>query len=258
MRLEGRVCVVTGAARGIGLACAQRFAQEGARVILADVNEELGTGHAAEIRERHGEAVFITTDVAERSALQRLVDQTVLHYGRLDVFVSNAGVTHAANFLDLTEEDYSRVMRVNVMSMVFGGQAAARQMVKQGTGGVIINMASVNAVLAIPNQVPYVVSKGAVKQLTAVMALALADHAIRVNSIGPGTISTDMARDAVLTSDSALQRILSRTPLRRLGKPSEVAAVAAFLASDDASYLTGQTIYVDGGRLPLNYTVLPS
>jgi NAD(P)-dependent dehydrogenase (short-subunit alcohol dehydrogenase family) len=128
-------------------------------------------------------------------------------------------------------------------------------MVKQGGGGAIVNMSSVNAVMAIPNQVPYVVSKGGINQLTKVMALSLAKHRIRVNGIGPGTILTELARTAVLGNAEAERRILSRTPLGRMGEPEEIASVAVFLASDDASYLTGQTIYPDGGRLALNYTV---
>jgi NAD(P)-dependent dehydrogenase (short-subunit alcohol dehydrogenase family) len=128
-------------------------------------------------------------------------------------------------------------------------------MVAQGVKGAIVNLSSVNARLAIANQVPYVVSKGAINQLTRVMALGLAPHGIRVNAIGPGTIATEMAKQAVLSDDAARRKILSRTPLGRLGEPEEVAAVAAFLASDDASYLTGQTIYPDGGRLSLNYTM---
>jgi len=131
----------------------------------------------------------------------------------------------------------------------------ARAMVKQGIHGAIVNMSSANAVVAIANQVPYVVSKGGINQLTKVMAVALAPHGIRVNAIGPGTILTELAKAAVLTDDAARRKILSRTPLGRCGEPEEVAAVAAFLASDDASYLTGQTIYPDGGRLALNYTV---
>lgn len=147
------------------------------------------------------------------------------------------------------------MLRVNLKSMFLCGQAAARQMVAQGSGGAVVNMSSANAVVAIPNQVPYVVSKGAVNQLTKVMAVALATHGIRVNGIGPGTILTELARKAVLSDAAARQRILSRTPIGRFGAPEEVAAVAAFLVSDDASYITGQAIYPDGGRLALNYTV---
>jgi len=130
----------------------------------------------------------------------------------------------------------------------------AREMVKQHSG-CIINMSSVNAELAIPNQVPYVVSKGAINQLTKVMSLNLVEHGIRVNGIGPGTILTELAKQAVMASPEARHTILSRTPMGRCGEPEEVASIAAFLASDDASYMTGQTLYVDGGRLALNYTV---
>jgi NAD(P)-dependent dehydrogenase (short-subunit alcohol dehydrogenase family) len=128
-------------------------------------------------------------------------------------------------------------------------------MVEQGGGGAIVNMSSVNAILALPDQVPYVVSKGAVNQLTRVMAMGLAPHGIRVNAIGPGTIATELARRAVMGSPEARHKLLSRTPMGRLGEPDEVARVAVFLASEDASYMTGQTVYPDGGRLALNYTV---
>ena len=147
------------------------------------------------------------------------------------------------------------MLAVNLKSMFLCGQAVARVMVGLGSHGSIVNMSSANAVVAIANQVPYVVSKGAINQLTKVMAIGLAPHGIRVNAIGPGTILTAMAKQAVLTDDAARRKILSRTPLGRCGEPEEVAAVAAVLASDEASYLTGQTIYPDGGRLALNYTM---
>jgi NAD(P)-dependent dehydrogenase (short-subunit alcohol dehydrogenase family) len=150
------------------------------------------------------------------------------------------------------------VLRVNLKGAFLVAQAAARQMVAQiadgGAPGAIVNMSSVNAVFAIANQVPYSVSKGGVNQLTKVMALALAPHGIRVNAIGPGSIMTDMLA-SVAGDPAARRRVLSRTPLGRIGHPDEIAAIAAFLASDEASYITGQTIYADGGRLPLNYTV---
>ena len=169
--------------------------------------------------------------------------------------LSNAGITHGAEFLDVTEEDFDRVIRTNMKSVFLCGQAAARQMVAQGGGGVVINMSSVNAILVIPNQVAYAASKGGINQLTKAMAVSLAPHDIRVVAIGPGTILTDLARNAVLKDAAAYRKILSRTPIGRCGEASEVAAVAAFLASEDASYITGQTIYPDGGRLVLNYTV---
>ncbi len=250
-RLTHRVALVTGAARGIGRACAERLAADGALVALADVDTLAGQRAATSL----SGATFFAADVSLKGDVDALVERTLAAYGRIDVLVNNAGITHACDFLDLAEDDFDRVLRVNLKSMFLCGQAVARSMVKLGIRGSIVNMSSANAVVAIPNQVPYVVSKGAINQLTKVMALGLAPHGIRVNAIGPGTILTELAKNAVLTDDGARNRILSRTPLGRCGEPEEVAAVAAFLASDDASYLTGQTIYPDGGRLALNYTV---
>ena len=250
-RLQDRIAIVTGAARGIGLACAQRFATEGAKVVLADRDEPAGTAAAASI----ASALYVRTDVSRKAEVDALVERTLSVHGRVDVLVNNAGITHACDFLDLAEEDFDRVLAVNLKSMFLCGQAVARAMVKLGIRGSIVNMSSANAVVAIANQVPYVVSKGGINQLTKVMAIGLAPHGIRVNGIGPGTILTELSKKAVLTDEDARRKILSRTPLGRCGEPEEVAAVAAFLASDDASYLTGQTIYPDGGRLALNYTV---
>ena len=255
MRLADKVALVTGAAQGIGLACAQAFAREGAEVVLADLNEEAGEREALRLRSEGFAAIFIACDVSRKADVERAVAAAVNEFGRLDVLVANAGIVHAAEFLDLEELDFDRVIAVNLKGIFLAGQAAARQMVKQGGGGAIVNMSSVNAILAIPNQVPYVVSKGAINQLTKVMSLSLAPHGIRVNGIGPGTILTELARTAVLGNREAERKILSRTPLGRMGDPGEVAQVAVFLASDEASYVTGQTIYPDGGRLALNYTV---
>ncbi len=252
MRLKGKVALVTGAARGIGFACAEAFAREGAKVMLADLDPEAIAASAAKIGSA---ASSIACDVSSKAAVDRAVAATVEAFGRLDILVANAGIVHAAEFLDLEEADFDRVLAVNLKGVFLAGQAAARQMVKQGGGGAIINMSSVNAVLAIPNQVPYVVSKGAINQLTKVMSVALARNGIRVNGIGPGTILTELARSAVLGNQEAERKILSRTPMGRMGEPAEIARVAVFLASEDASYLTGQTIYPDGGRLALNYTV---
>ncbi len=251
MKLQQKVAIVTGAANGIGLACARRFVAEGAQVMLADIDQAAGLAAVAELG---AASSFCKADVGVKSDVDLLIGATLAAFGRIDILINNAGITHAADFLDLAEEDFDRVLRVNLKSMFLCGQAAARVMVGQGSGA-IINMSSVNAILAIPNQVPYVVSKGGINQLTKVMALNLAPHGIRVNAIGPGTIMTELAKQAVLSSDEARRKILSRTPLGRCGEPEEIASIAAFLAGDDASYLSGQTIYADGGRLALNYTV---
>jgi NAD(P)-dependent dehydrogenase (short-subunit alcohol dehydrogenase family) len=250
MKLTNKVAIVTGATQGIGLACAKRLIAEGANVMLVDVKPE-GQQAAEALGDQ---ARFFTADVSHKADVDAMVAATVLEFGRVDILVNNAGVTHKASFLDLTEEDFDRVLAINLKSMFLCSQAAAREMVKQNSG-CIINMSSVNSELAIPDQVPYVVSKGGINQLTKVMALNLAPHGIRVNGIGPGTILTELARTAVMSSPEARHTILSRTPLGRCGEPEEVASIAAFLASDDASYMTGQTLYVDGGRLALNYTV---
>ena len=253
MRLEGKITVVTGAARGIGAACARRFAAEGAEVVIADILEEKGEATARAIRDAGGNAAFIACDTGDGGQARALIEQTVARHGRIDVLVNNAGIFTIADFLDVTEEDFDRVLRVNLRGYFLVGQAAAREMAAAGSGS-IINMSSVNAVVAIEAIAAYVVSKGGVNQLTSVMALALAPKGVRVNAIGPGTILTEMA-GAMMTDEVARRRILSRTPMGRVGQPEEIAGIAVFLASDDSSYVTGQVIYADGGRLRLNYTM---
>ncbi len=247
MRLAGKRAIITGAAQGIGKAIAERFAAEGASLLLADIDGARVAALAAEL----GQQAF-NADVSNKAEVEALIAHADALWGGLDVLVNNAGITHAASLDDLTEDDFDRVFATNLKSALWGTQAAARLM---RPGSAVINMSSVNAVLAIPNQIPYVVSKGAMKQLTNVTALALAAKGIRVNAIGPGSIETGMIAGILAEDDAARSRILSRTPLGRCGTPAEIAGVALFLASDDSSYLTGQTIYPDGGRLGLNYTV---
>jgi NAD(P)-dependent dehydrogenase (short-subunit alcohol dehydrogenase family) len=254
MRLKDKVTVITGAAAGIGLACAQRFAAEGAKVVLSDINAERGAAAAAEIAKTGAEARFIACDVGDKAQVDAVIAEAVSAYGGLDCAIANAGIVHACDFLDLEEADFDRVIRVNLKGVFLTGQAAARQMAAQGRGGTIINMSSVNAVMAIPAITPYVAAKGGVNQLTKVMSLSLIDHGIRVNAIGPGSINTEVFK-TVVTDKAAMNKILSRTPMGRVGEPDEIASVALFLASEDSSYITGQTIYPDGGRMALNYTV---
>lgn len=259
MRLESKVAIVTGGAKGIGLAICRRFLADGARVVLVDNDEKAGAAAEADLADL-GEVRFVAADVGERLDVHNLVAAALDAFGEIDILVNNAGIVHAADFLEIEEADFDRVMRVNLKGAFLCGQAVARYLVDRvkegGTPGSIINMSSINDTFALPNQVPYSVSKGGVSQLTKVMALSLAPHGIRVNAIGPGSIMTDMLASVVNDKD-AKKKILSRTPIGRIGEPSEIAAVASFLASSDASYITGQTIYADGGRLPLNYFVTP-
>ena len=256
MNLENRVAIVTGGARGIGLAIATRFVAEGASVVIADIDSVAGEAAAGALGA--AKCRFVATDVGAARDAENAVAEACRLFGRLDILVNNAGIVHGADLLDLREADFDHVLRVNLKGAFLVGQAAARRMVAQvraGTApGIIVNMSSINAVVAIPDQVPYCVSKGGLDQLTKVMALSLARFGIRVNAIGPGSIMTDILK-AVASDRQAQRKILSRTPLGRIGDPDEIAAIAVFLASDDSSYITGQTIYADGGRLGLNYVV---
>ncbi len=255
MKLNDKVAIVTGAADGIGYASALAFAQHGASVVLADIESEMNQVAAARISQETGqETLAVTSDVSEDDHLENLLQVTLDRFGRCDILLNNAGIILTGDILDLAPDDFDRVISVNLRAYFIMSQLVSRYMVAHGVEGSIINMASLNSELAIPNQVAYVASKGGVQQLTKATALRLAEHNIRVNAIGPGSIKTRVL-DAVMTDDEARRRILSRTPLKRLGEPSEVASIAVFLASDYASYLTGQTIYPDGGRAALNYTV---
>ena len=247
-RLKGRTALVTGAARGIGLAIVERFVAEGARVVMSDIDAARLPAEALLLGQP-----CVLADLAGSGEAARVVERAVAELGVLDILVNNAGITHQAGLLDLTEEAFDRVLAINLKSALFATQAAARHMIPRKSGA-IVNIASINAVLAIPDQIPYSISKAGLKQLTNVTALALARHGIRVNAVGPGTIETEMSQ-AALADEATAKLVRARTPLGRCGRPEEIAAVAAFLASDDASYIAGQTIYPDGGRLGLNYTI---
>lgn len=254
MKHEDKVVIVTGAAQGLGFACAERFHSEGAKVFLVDILKEK-LDEAVEKLGRN--AVAYVCDLSEISSAKAkdLVDQAVSVFGKVDILVNNAGIIHLADFVDFPEDMFDKTQRINVKAAFLIGQAVARQMIKQGGGGAIVNMSSVNANLAIPNAVAYAVSKGAMKQLTAVMGVGLTAHGIRVNAVGPGTILTELVENSIMASETARRNVLARTPIGRCGQPSEVAGVVSFLASDDASYMVGQTIYPDGGRSIVNYMV---
>ena len=248
MKLRDKVAVVTGATKGIGLAIAEEYAKEGARVVLTGRSVDLGVLAADEITARGHEALFVQCDVSQSDQVQQLVQKTVQHFGRLDIMVSNAGINNKAEFLDVKEEDWDSVIAVNLKGVFLCGQAAAKQMVKQDQGGVIINMSSVMGVLGLKNQVAYSASKGGINQLTKVMGLGLIDYGIRVNGIGPGAVNTELTK-RVGHNKELMDMILKRTPIGRVAECSEIGRVAVFLASDDASFMVGQTVYPDGGRM---------
>ncbi len=252
---SGRAVVVTGAATGIGAACARAFAAAGAGVVLADINEAKNRDTADLITiDIDARCIPHACNVASDADCDALVLRALDEFGRIDVLVNNAGIVSPGTILDLDPAEWDRVMDINLRSYFVLTQMTARAMIDRGVKGAVVNMSSINAELALPNQVAYVASKGGVQQLTKASALGLAPYGIRVNAIGPGSIMTDLLK-TVMDDEAGRRRILSRTPLGRVGAPAEIASVALFLASDMASYITGQTIFPDGGRSALNYTV---
>jgi NAD(P)-dependent dehydrogenase (short-subunit alcohol dehydrogenase family) len=255
--LDGRVVIVTGGSQGIGEACARRLVQDGAAVALWDVADSVGQALADELSAAGHGALYLHCNVARKAEVDAALAATLARFGHVDGLVNNAGIFKAAPFLEITEADWDAVIDVNLKGAFLVGQAVAREMVKAAgpNKGAIVNMSSVNGTLTIPTIASYNVSKGGINQLTRVMALSFADQGVRVNAVAPGTIATELAKNAVLTSDEARARIMMRTPMKRLGEPGEIADVTAFLLSDASSYVTGEIVVVDGGRMTLNYTV---
>ncbi|USG62402.1 SDR family oxidoreductase [Sneathiella marina] len=250
MRLKDKVAIVTGAAQGIGYSIAQRYLAQGAIVYVADIDGAAATSAAEKLG---SSAIPVICDVSKKSECVALVEKVMNDQARVDILVNNAGILRTGDVLEISEEDFDAVLGVNLKGAFLLSQAAGKVMVNQEGGGSIINMSSVNSLLTIPNILPYNVSKGGLNQLTRVMAVSLAQRGVRVNAIGPGSIATDMLNQ-VMEDEAARHAILSRTPMGRTGKPEEIADVALFLATDESSYITGQVIYADGGRLGLNYT----
>jgi len=243
------IALVTGGAQGIGYACAEALKADGARVILADINED-GVKAAAE---KLGALAGLVCDMGDAKQVLAMFDKIEADHGNVEILVNNAGVAMPGDFLTYDLDAFERVIDINLRGVFVATQRAAKTMVASEIEGAIVNMSSINAQVAIPAIPAYCASKGGVMQLTKVVALALAPHNIRVNAVGPGSIDTEMMA-GVNANPEAMKMVMSRTPLKRVGQAREIADVVAFLCSKKASYVTGETVYVDGGRLGMNYT----
>lgn len=243
------IALVTGAAQGIGYACAEAIAESGARLVLADINAD----GVAEAAERLGQdSVAVTCDAEQPEQIAAMFDRVEAEIGPVATLVNNAGVALPCDFLETPLDQFRKVIDINLIGVFVATQRAAKTMVAEGIRGAVVNMSSVNAQISIPAIPAYCASKGGVMQLTKSTALALAPHGIRVNAVGPGSIDTAMLA-GVNANPEAMKMVLSRSPLGRIGTAREIGDVVAFLASEKASYITGETIYVDGGRLAQNY-----
>ena len=249
MKLQGKVAIVTGGTKGIGYGIAEEFLKEGAKVIITGRDAATGEEAQRKLSADFKDVLYVQEDVSDLTMLQHTVDTAVEKFGRLDIYMANAGINDPkkTHFLEITPEQYDKIMDINLRGMFFGDQFAARQMVKQGEGGAIVNMASVNSWLGLDSQVVYTTGKGGIVQLTKVQAIALTGYNIRVNAIAPGPIETELMH-RVGNDHQLMDTIISRTPIGRIGTPNECGRLAVFLASEDASYVFGQTVYVDGGR----------
>lgn len=248
MKLQSKVAIVTGGSQGIGYGIVEQYLREGAKVLFCSRSAEKGQEALRELQ-KIGDVRYIQGDVGNLNVLQKLVDECVKEFSRLDIYVASAGINdgNKTPYIDVTEDQYDNIMDINLKGMFFGGQYAARQMIKQGSGGVIINMSSVNAYLGLHTQSVYTASKGAIQQLTKVQAIALAPYNIKVNAMAPGPIETDLMK-RVGSDKELMDTIISRTPIGRIGTIEECGRLAVFLAHSDSDFIFGQSIYNDGGR----------
>ncbi|PKB76666.1 MAG: cyclopentanol dehydrogenase [SAR202 cluster bacterium MP-SAtl-SRR3965592-G1] len=246
MRLENKVALISGGARGMGAVEAKLFAEEGAKVIIGDMLEEEGRKVEAKINEAGGECVFVSLDVSSEEAWQNAVNEAVSRYGKLDILVNNAGIYRAHNVEETTSDEWDQVMDINAKGVFLGTKPAIPAMRDAG-GGSIVNISSVAGLVGSRATSAYNASKGAVRLLTKSTAIQYAADGIRANSVHPGTIETPMT-EGFLADPSMRQDRMDRTPIGRLGKPEDVAYGALFLASDEASFMTGSELVIDGGR----------
>jgi 3-oxoacyl-[acyl-carrier protein] reductase len=247
LRLEGKCAIVTGAGRGIGKAIARKFLQEGARVLICDIVPERIAEACADLSAL-GEVHSFAGDISRSDVCDEVVARSVEYFGDIHVLANNAGIALFSSFLEQSEADWDRTMAVNVKSMFLLGQRVARTMIAHGHGGAIVNMASTNGLMGERDLGAYNASKGAVVLLTKTMAVELAEYNIRVNCVAPGLIRTNLAADGGV-DDAFLHKYLQKIPMRRQGKPEEVASLFAYLASDEASFITGDVVIIDGGQL---------
>ncbi|KLT64384.1 SDR family NAD(P)-dependent oxidoreductase [Pedobacter sp. BMA] len=246
-RFENKVALITGSSQGIGAACALRLAKDGCDIVLNGHKfDERGEKLIAEINEMGRKAAFVVADLSQANDAIRMVEEAVNQFGRLDILVNNAGVEKNADFWEVTEEDYDLVMNTNLKGVFFGIQSFVKYCRKNSVEGVVINMSSVHEEIVFPHFAAYCASKGGLKMLTRNLATELAPFNIRVNNVAPGAVSTPINQD-LLNNKEELERVISNIPLRRMGRVEDVAGVVAFLASDDAAYVTGSTYFVDGG-----------
>lgn len=250
--LKGKVAIITGAKQGMGKADAMLFAQNGAKVVVADISQEECQQVVDEIEKNGGEALAVKCDVTSEKEIEELVNKTVEKFGRVDILVNNAGICQFKPFLDLTEEEWQRTLDINLKGYFLCAKACAKEMVKQKSG-VIINIASIvmgQMGKGMAGLAHYSASKGGIAALTKTMAVELARHNIRVNTIAPGAIDTPMAASAK-SDQKVLEQTLAMIPLGRMGKPEEIASTVLFLSSEASSYITGSIVVVDGGWLAL-------
>ena len=250
MQLQNKVAIVTGAATGIGRSIATTMAQEGAAVAIDYIKgqQQKADDLVAQIEKEGGKALAVEADVTKEDQVKHLVEQAVGTFGRLDIMVNNAGVEQEHPFVEMPLDVWNWVIAVDLTGPWLCSQAAAKQMVKQGDGGRIVNISSVHEDLPMPTNAPYCAAKGGLRMLMRTIAVELAPHKITVNNIGPGAIDTDL--DAPTIDDPPkFATLLSEIPLGRVGQPSEVARLAVYLASDAAAYVTGSTYFIDGGML---------
>jgi len=248
-RMQDRIALVTGAGQGIGRAIAVRLAQEGAKIIVNDLHDDSRAEQTlAEVRAAGSDGCVVAGDVGVTESGRQLIAQGIAQMGRIDVLVNNAGVEHNASFLDVTEEDYDRVLDINLKGVFFVTQAFVGHLRDTQRGGRIVNISSVHEELPFPHFTSYCASKGGMKMMMRNLAIELAPLGITVNNVAPGAVGTSI-NDRLLHNPAELNALLANIPLKRLGKPLDVANAVLFLASDEADYVTGSTLYVDGGLL---------